>query len=94
VTHEYLYFEQPLNKVNTQQEEGNWLIEKKNQNLVKLILGWDATFGRGLPTFIGMISLKQVVKTHWHSCMGCEVYFTYCLFMNWKNNNLAIQQFE
>ncbi len=43
VTHEYLYFEQPLNKVNTQQEKGNWLIEKKNQNLVGLILGWDAT---------------------------------------------------
>jgi hypothetical protein len=52
-------FEQPLNKVNTQQKEGKrrWLIEKKNQNLVKLILGWDVTFARGLTTFIGMVSL-------------------------------------
>jgi hypothetical protein len=57
VTHEYLYFEQPLNKVNTHWEEGNWLIEEENQNLVGLILGWDATFARGLTTFIGMVSL-------------------------------------
>jgi len=41
--HIIMYFEQPLNKVNTQREEGNWLIEEKNQNLVGLILGWDAT---------------------------------------------------
>ncbi len=74
VTNEYLYFEQPLHKVNTQWEEGSWLIEEENQNLVGLILGWDVTFARGFTTFIGMVSLKQVVKTHWHSCIGCEVH--------------------
>jgi hypothetical protein len=36
--HIIMYFEQPLNKVNTQGEEGNWLIQEKNQNLVGLIL--------------------------------------------------------
>ncbi len=36
--HIIMYFEQPLNKVNTQGEEGNWLIEEKNQNLVGVIL--------------------------------------------------------
>ncbi len=55
--HIIMYFEQPLNKVNTQGEKGNWLIEEKNQNLMGLILGWDATFARGLTTFIGMVSL-------------------------------------
>ncbi len=56
-THEYLYFEQPLNNVNTHQEGGNWLTEEENQNLVGLILGLDATFARGLTTFIGTVSL-------------------------------------
>jgi hypothetical protein len=74
--HIIMYFEQPLNKVNTQWEEDNWLIEEKNQNLVGLILGWDATFATGLTAFIGMVSPKQVVKTHWQSCMGCEVHPT------------------
>jgi len=74
--HIIMYFEQPLNKVNTQREEGNWLIEDKNQNLMRLILSWDVTLARGLTTFIGMVSLKQVVKTQWQSCMGCEVHPT------------------
>jgi len=36
--HIIMYFEQPSNKVNTQREEGNWLIEGKNQNIMGLIL--------------------------------------------------------
>jgi hypothetical protein len=33
------------------------LTEEENQNLVGLILGLDATFARGLTTFIGTVSL-------------------------------------